>query len=124
MTEQSDSPFGRLLVNSTPKLTALAWKVRALIFELSPDIIEWVDPRDQLAIYGYKAREETALYIRPSIGHVQLIVDHASQYDDPTGLLEGVGILDKKHINIQVERELENPALRELIRLALERNSP
>jgi hypothetical protein len=114
--------FNDILHESTPDIQALAWKARDLILDAAPHSIEAIIVKDRVAAYGVgqMSMKEQFVYIALPQKWVRIGFYYGSDIPDPEGLLEGEG-KRFRHVKIQSEDDLQHPALRELIRLAMER---
>ncbi len=96
----------------------IARSLRNLIGEHLTDPVETIDQENiGLGIGpGYKGLVFT---ITPRAGYVMLGVANGASLSDPTSLLQGKGKVHR-HIKLYQAAEIENPALEDLIHLAVE----
>jgi hypothetical protein len=98
---------------------ALALKLRGLIREVMPDAIEQLDPPAHLIGYGLDRTYKGLICgITLHKAHINLMFARGTELPDPEGLLVGTG-KRARHVTIRQEAELENPAIRMLLRAAL-----
>jgi hypothetical protein len=116
--------FEDILHESTPEIADLAWKIRALILEVAPDdAAEVISLKDRVAAYGSGSTARSQLvYIALPKDWARLGFYFGSDLLDPDHLLEGDG-KRLRHIKIRAAQELDRPAVRELVRLAMTRGS-
>lgn len=109
-----------LLEPYTPEVQQLARTARDLVLELMPEVIEQVDFPAHLIGYGldytYKGMVcGIALYRY----YINIMFAQGAHLPDPDGLLQGMG-KRARHVKITAAGELANPALPDLLRLALQ----
>jgi hypothetical protein len=116
---QDDSVFIEMTQGSPAAIRGLAVACRSLIYDVLPQVVEVVWPRQGAAGYGTgpKKGSEQFCWITPYTGHVALGFYYGAELPDPEGMLEGVGRL-MRHIKICHPEDLDNPALRTLIKAA------
>ena len=113
--------FDALLASTEPALRPLCSALRDLIRSLHADAVELVWMRQHIASYGIgpkKMRHHYAL-IAPHSTHVNVGIYHGATLDDPAGLLEGTGQA-MRHVKIRSAAEIAQPALRALLRQAID----
>ncbi len=95
--------------------------LREAVLDVFPNATEQIDPKSSIIAYGFTAKGYKGLVcaIQPHMKHVNLIFAKGTQLPDPTGLLIGTG-KQARHVRITSEAETQNPALRLLIREAVE----
>src|ERR1700730_16339077 len=107
------------LASYPPEVRDLAWKLRALVFEVIPHVLERVDPSDKLIGYGLGPKmADIICVIAPYTSHVILMFGKGVELPDPEGLLKGT----EKHvrsIKITAASDIEAPALRTLLEKAV-----
>lgn len=109
----------QFLSSYSADVQAIALKVRAVVYELLPEAGEWVDPPDKLIGYGSaRTYKGTICIIAPFKDSVNLGFMRGTQLPDPTGLLRGTGKWSR-HIKFKMLHEVDNPAVKELIKAAL-----
>jgi hypothetical protein len=102
-----------------PRVRDLAARTRALIFDVSPEVVEVLWPRQNVAGYGVgpKKMSEHFCYIALYDDHVNLGFNQGAELPDPDGLLEGPGKV-LRHTKIAEPEDLEDPAVRRLLEAA------
>lgn len=113
--------FEDCLGQSSPQAQKLARALRKLIAEVYPDVVEVPWPNQQVIGYGVGPKKQTEHfgYIGAHSNHVNLGFNHGSELADPEGLLERTG-KKFRHVKIQKPEDAAPPALRELLRAAIE----
>jgi hypothetical protein len=119
MTESTSAAFESILSNADPARQDLAKKIRALIYQVMPQVTEVVWTQQKNAGYGTgpKKMSEHFCWIAPFQHHVLLGFNYGSELPDPTHLLEGTGKLFR-HVKLRSADELHNPAVRTLLEVA------
>ena len=99
-----------------PRVRDLAARTRALIFDVYPEVVELLWPRQNVAGYGVgpKKMSEHFCYIALYDDHVNLGFNQGAELPDPDGLLEGPGKV-LRHTKIAEPEDLEDPAVRRLL---------
>jgi hypothetical protein len=122
MISTANATFKDILRETSPELQTVAWKTRELILTSGSKCVEMISVKDRVAGYGASTlTRDQLVYIALPKEWVRIGFYYGGDLPDPEGLLEGEG-KRMRHIKIGSEKELENPALKELVRLALERN--
>ena len=103
----------------SPEVRDLTLKVRTLVLDVIPDAVEQVDAPSKLIAYGFGLKyADLICVIMPLKSAVNLGFYRGTELPDPKGLLEGTG-KRSRHVKIETEDEIENPALRALLKAAL-----
>ena len=112
--------FKDALARTNPQAKQLAAALRKLISDIYPKVVEVPWPRQQVIGYGIgpKKMTEHFCYIAPYGGHVNLGFNYGLALPDPDQLLEGTG-KTFRHVKIRKSEDVEQPALRTLIRAAV-----
>jgi hypothetical protein len=106
----------------SPVIQQLALKLRALIREVMPGAIEQLDAPAHLIGYGLDRTYKGLICgITLHTAHINLMFARGTELPDPAGLLVGTG-KRARHIKIQQTADLENPAIRALLRAALRKH--
>ena len=107
------------LASYPPEVRDLAWKLRALVCEVIPHVLEHVYASDEMIGYGLGPnRADIICVIAPSTSHVILMFGKGRELRDPEGLLKGA----EKHVRsvkIMAASDIEAPALRTLLENAV-----
>ncbi len=104
------------IVSSRPDdIAALARRMRGLIAEIHPDVVEVPRVGEGVAAYGWgeKKMSESYAYIAPQRAWVNLGFFHADALDDEQGILEGTGARIR-HVKVRAAGPKE-PDLRALL---------
>lgn len=113
--------FDDILYESTPEIADLARKIRLLILDVAPNAVEILSIKDRTAVYGLSAKmRDQRVYIALPRGWARLGFYYGGELPDPEHLLEGEG-KRLRHIKIRSEQDLDRSAVRELVRLAMNR---
>jgi Domain of unknown function (DU1801) len=104
-----------------PEVRGLALAARAFVLEMIPDISEMVDVKARIIGFGYSERyADQVCMLMPTKAGVNLGIAYAMELPDPKKLLEGTGKLHR-HVKLKSEWDLQNAALRNLLKAALAR---
>jgi hypothetical protein len=117
--------FEQMLERSSPEVQEIARRLRALVVEVMPDVVEVPWPHQGTAGYGVgpKKNSEHFCYIAPQKERVNFGFFYGAELSDPAGLLEGTGKL-LRHVKIKSVEEVERPALRQLLEAASTHRMP
>ena len=117
--------FEDAVAKANSEARALAHQLRALVIEVMPEVVEVPWPKMRMASYGVGPRKITEhfCYISAQKIDVNLGFYYGAELPDPDGLLQGTGKL-LRHIKIREPRELRNPALRKLLKVASKHRMP
>ena len=112
--------FNKLLSTYHKDVQDLARQVRALIFEVVPEVSENVYPAMNVVRYGLEGNKLAGLvfYLSPLKERVNLGFNHGTSLPDPKGLLEGTG-KNLRHVKVRSAEDVRNPALRALLKAEL-----
>ena len=112
--------FDDLLSSYHPDVQAIARRVRALIFDVVPDVSEHVYPVLKVIRYGLEGNKMAGLvfFLMPHKERVNLGFNHGTSLPDPKGLLEGTG-KNLRHVKLGDEEAVSKPALRTLLKAEL-----
>lgn len=104
-----------------PEIRSLALAARHFVMEMIPDITEMVDVKARIIGFGYSVKYADQLcMLMPTKAGVNLGIAYAMELPDPKKILEGTGKLHR-HVKIKSESDLENAALKNLLKAALAR---
>jgi len=120
-TIDTHGTFEEALSGSSDLVTGIAERLRALISEEYPDVVEVPWPKQKIIGYGVgpKKMSEHYCYIGAFKEHVNLGFYYGAILPDPLGLLEGTG-KSLRHIKVITLEAVAQSALREMLRAALE----
>lgn len=110
-----------LLADTAPEVRAISERLRALILDVLPGAVEWVDLGNRVAAYGTARRMRDLIFaIAPHGAHVNLQFADGVELPDPEGLFEGTG-KRIRHVKNRSTNDVERPALRALVEAAVAR---
>lgn len=122
---QDDSVFTEMAEGSSPAIRDLVTACRGLIYDVLPETVEVVWPRQRIAGYGTgpKKASEQFCWLAPHTKHVVFGFYYGTELPDPEGILEGTG-RTMRHVKIRRPEDLDVPALRNLIEIATTHRVP
>lgn len=120
-TVDTHGSFGDAVSGSSSHIKEIAKRLRNLIAEVYPDVVEVPWPKQRIVGYGVgpKKMSEHFCYIGAHSDHVNLGFYYGAQLPDPEGLLEGTG-KKLRHIKVREVDEVDRPALRHMVQSSLE----
>ena len=120
-TVDTHGSFDDAIAGSDPHVTEIARRLRQLIIDIYPDVVEVLWPKQRIIGYGVgpKKMSEHFCYIGAHRDHVNLGFYYGAQLPDPEGLLEGTG-KKLRHIKIRDIEAVEQPSVRRLIQVSLD----
>ena len=120
-TINTHGTFEEALTGSSDLVTGIAERLRVLIIELYPDVVEVPWPKQKIIGYGVgpKKMSEHYCYIGAFKKHVNLGFYYGAILPDPQRLLEGTG-KNLRHIKVNTLEAVDQPAVRDMLRAALE----
>jgi hypothetical protein len=112
--------FDGFLASYAEDVQRLARKVRALLFEVAPEVSEHVYPAMKVIRYGLDGNKMAGLvyFLMPTKAGVSLGFHHGTRLPDKKGLLEGAG-KNLRHVKLKRLEEVDDPALRALLEAEL-----
>lgn len=118
-TNNTHGTFEEALSGSSDLVTGIAERLRVLIIELYPDVVEVPWPKQKIIGYGVgpKKMSEHYCYIGAFKRHVNLGFYYGAILPDPQGLLEGTG-KNLRHIKVNTLEAVDQPAVRDMLRAA------
>jgi hypothetical protein len=119
-TIETHGTFEEVLAGSSDEIRAIATRLRALMVDVYPDVVEVPWPKQRIAGYGVgpKKMSEHFCYIGTHSAHVNLGFYYGAGLPDPEGLLEGTG-KKLRHIKVRDVEDVDRPAVREMIERSL-----
>ncbi len=92
-TVSQDSSFDDVIVSFSLEIQELAHRLRALILEIHPEVVEVLWLKQRIAGFGVgpKKMTEHYCYIAPQSKYVNLGFNHGTSLSDPEELLKGTG---------------------------------
>lgn len=108
--------FRDLLELASEPLRPVMESVRALVFEIHPDVCEVVRLGEKAASYGCGPRKmiDGYAYIMPFRSWVNLGFFQGASLMDPQGLLEGTGAR-LRHVKLRTVADTEQPGVRAVV---------
>ena len=120
-TDTSRGTFNDVIRNSPAPMAAIARRLRRLIVDIYPDVVEVPRPAEQHASYGVGSKKDNEIfgYICPMTDYVRLGFYYGGTLPDPKGLLQGEG-KRLRHIKIYSRSEVDRPEIRRLLKAAVQ----
>ncbi len=119
---ESDAAFSRVLEGSSDEVKALAVSVRDLVYDVLPETVEVVWPKQGSVGWGIgpKKFSEQLAYFMPFARHVTLGFYYGGELPDPAHLLgaggrQAAGKLSMRSLRIASTDDVRRPELRELV---------
>ena len=118
--DTSRGTFEDVIRNSNPQIAAIAHRLRDLIVQVYPEVVEVPRPAEQHTGYGVGLNKASEIfgYLCPMQAYVRLGFYYGAALPDPKGLLEGAG-KRLRHIKIYSLAEVERPQVRRLLEAAV-----
>jgi hypothetical protein len=117
---KQDERFKIFLGNFDKQIVEQVFKIRKVIAEILPDIIEQVDLPARMIAYVYGQRySDIICTIIPSKKGIKLGFYKGVDLPDPENLLEGTGKISR-YVQIKSEEQINSPAIKTLLEKALE----
>lgn len=128
----NDASFGGIIAGSSPDIQELARAVRDLIYDVLPQTVEVVWPRQGSVGWGTGPKKftEQFCYLMPFKKHVTLGFYRGGELPDPDGLLPDTGgrqvggSLSMRSLKLTSLEEVRQPALRALIQASTRHGVP
>ena len=120
-TVDTHGTYEEAISGSSRQVKEIAERLRALIIEVYPEVVEVPWPKQKIVGYGVgpKKMSEHFCYIGAFKKHVNLGFYYGVELPDPQGLLEGTG-KNLRHIKVKNLEEVEQPALRDILQASLD----
>lgn len=123
---ENDTAFNGIVETSPPEIREIAEGVRDLVYDVLPQTVEVVWPKQGSVGWGTgpKKFSEQFAYLMCLKNHVTLGFYHGGELPDPSGLLpvsdkkQVAGKLSMASLQLRSVNEVGNPALRDLIESA------
>ncbi len=121
MPDPKFGTFNDLVAIAQTPLQPIVMRLRAIILDVHPDSCEVVRIGDHAATYGVGPRKmiDGYAYIQPQASWVNLGFYKGADLPDPERVIEGTGA-KMRHVKIRSMDEAERPAVRALIKAALD----
>jgi hypothetical protein len=128
----NDKAFDEILAGSSPVVRELARAIRALIYDVLPETVEVVWPRQGSVGWGTGPKKftEQFAYLMPFTKHVTLGFYRGGELPDPelllppTGGTQASGTLSMRSLKISTLEQVQRPALRRLIEASIRQGIP
>ena len=128
----NDKAFGEILTGFSPAVRELARAIRALIYDVLPETVEVVWPRQGSVGWGTGPKKftEQFAYLMPFTKHVTLGFYRGGEIPDPELLLPATGgrqvsgTLSMRSLKISTLEQVQRPALRRLIEASIRQGIP
>jgi hypothetical protein len=128
----NDKTFDEILAASSPEVRELARAIRALVYDVLPETVEVVWPRQGSVGWGTGPKKftEQFAYLMPFTKHVTLGFYRGGEIPDPEGLLpatggrQASGTLSMRSLKISTLEQVQQPALRSLIEASTRQGIP
>lgn len=121
----NDTEFRGILEGRSADVAAIALAARRLVFDVLPQTIEVVWPKQRTSGYGtgpHKNTEQFA-WLLPYERHVAMAFPYGVELEDPTGLLGGTGA-KIRNVRLASLDDVARPELRRLIEVAIHHQVP
>ena len=120
-TVDTHGTYEEAVSGSSRQVKEIAERLRAVIIEVYPEVVEVPWPKQKIVGYGVgpKKMSEHFCYIGAFKKHVNLGFYYGADLPDPQGLLEGTG-KKLRHIKVKNSEEVDQLALREMLIASLE----
>lgn len=126
-----DAAFSELIGSSPPEVQDIARALRDLVYDVLPQTVEVVWPRQGSVGWGTgpKKFSEQFAYFMPFKKHVTLGFYHGGGLEDPAGLLraggtQAAGKLSMRSLKITSLDEVARPELRDLLLASTQHGVP
>ena len=128
----NDKAFDEILAGFSPAVRELARAIRALIYDVLPETVEVVWPRQGSVGWGTGPKKftEQFAYLMPFTKHVTLGFYRGGEIPDPELLLPATGgrqvsgTLSMRSLKISTLEQVQRPALRRLIEASTRQGIP
>ena len=128
----NDNAFDEILAGFSPAVRELARAIRALIYDVLPETVEVVWPRQGSVGWGTGPKKftEQFAYLMPFTKHVTLGFYRGGEIPDPELLLPATGgrqvsgTLSMRSLKISTLEQVQRPALRRLIEASTRQGIP
>ena len=113
--------FEDVIQGSNPEVQSIARRLRELIIEIYPDVVEVPWPKQRIVGYGVgpKKMSEHFCYIGALSTRVNLGFFYGAGLSDPESLMEGTG-KRLRHVKVLSLEQAEQSSIRDLLQLSIE----
>lgn len=107
--------WSRVMNGHRPEVVSLAERLRTVIVDFDPDVVEVPRAGEGSVAYGLgeKKMSEAYCYLMPQNDRVNLGFYHGVEVDDPDGLLEGTGAR-LRHVKVHPDGDDSSPSIASL----------
>ena len=119
-TVDTHGTYEEALSGASDQVKEIAGRLRALISDVYPEVVEVPWPKQKIIGYGVgpKKMSEHFCYIGAFKAHVNLGFYYGADLPDPQALMEGSGI-KMRHIKVSEAEEIALPANRQIVAASL-----
>ena len=119
-TVDTHGTYEEALSGASDQVKEIAGRLRALISDVYPEVVEVPWPKQKIIGYGVgpKKMSEHFCYIGAFKAHVNLGFYYGADLPDPQALMEGSGI-KMRHIKVSEAEEIALPAIRQIVAASL-----
>lgn len=120
-TVTSHGSFADAVAESRRPVQEIAKRLRDLIIDVYPDVVEVPWPNQRIIGYGVgpKKMSEHFCYIGAFSEHVNLGFYYGAELSDPEGLLEGTG-KKLRHVKVRDLEDVDRPPVRQLLEVSVQ----
>ena len=120
-TVDTHGTFEEAISGTSSKVEEIARKLRDLIIEVYPDVVEVPWPKQRIIGYGVgpKKMSEHFCYIAVQRDYANLGFYYGADLPDPTGILEGTG-KKLRHVKVRTSERVDQQDLHDLLQASLE----
>jgi hypothetical protein len=120
-TVTSHGSFADAVAESRRPVQEIAKRLRGLIIDVYPDVVEVPWPKQRIVGYGVgpKKMSEHFCYIGAHKSHVNLGFYYGADLTDPEGLLEGTG-KKFRHLKVRDIEEVDRPPVRRFLEVSVQ----
>ena len=113
--------FEDVIEGSNPEVQSIARRLRELIIDIYPDVVEVPWPKQRIVGYGVgpKKMTEHFCYIGALSTRVNRGFFYGDELSDPEGLMEGTG-KRLRHVKVRSIEQAEQTSIRDLLQLSIE----
>ena len=113
----ANDPIEAFIDGQTPAVQPIIRRLRAVVQETLPDLVETLDARGVLR-YGRGAKmHEWTCYVSGHTAHANLGFARGASLPDPDGLIEGTG-KNLRHVKVRSVAAADHPGLKRLLAAA------
>lgn len=119
-TVDTHGTFDEAVSESTDHVKDIAQRLKELIIEIYPEVVEVPWPKQRIIGYGVgpKKMSEHFCYIGAHSEHVNLGFYYGAEIADPEGLMEGTG-RKLRHVKMRKPEDVNRKEIRDLIKRSL-----